>query len=382
MNGGRYEDFVRKISGKILDDIDISRDLSDAEVRGCIDDALLQSEELTASQKLRARKQIFDSFRRLDAIQDLLEDETVTEIMVNGTEGIFYERQGKVYRWERTFASKDKLEDVIQQIVARVNRAVNTASPIVDARLPDGSRVNAVLPPAAPYGPILTIRKFAGDVITMRKLIEYGSLDEECAAYLEECVRKRLNIFISGGTGSGKTTMLGALSRFIPEDARIITVEDSLELRLTHENLVRLEARAAGDDGDGEISIRDLIRTALRMRPDRLIVGEVRGPEALDMLQAMNTGHDGSMSTGHANSTEDMLSRIETMVLMGGELPLYAVRGQIGSAIDVMVHLARYEDGSRKISEISRVAGCVQGEIVLEKVYERAEGVLRRVGKE
>ena len=303
---------------------------------------------------------------------------------MNGTEAVFLEREGKVRCWNRRFSSAEKLEDVIQQIVSKVNRTVNTSSPIVDARLEDGSRVHVVLPPVAPDGPILTIRKFPGDPVTMEKLLEWGSLTGEAARFLQRLVEARYNLFVSGGTGSGKTTFLNALSQFIPGTERVITIEDSAELQLRGiANLVRLEARNANLEGENEVSIRDLIRASLRMRPDRILVGEVRGPEALDMLQAMNTGHDGSLSTGHGNSPKDMISRLETMVLMGGDLPVSAVRGQIISALDVMVHLGRMRDGSRKVLEITEVREDEEGRISWNPLYsyQREKGRLEQVGE-
>lgn len=379
-----YEECVSKIRETIIAKIDLSRELSDEELSSKIDEAVVRSALLrgfSARQKAGIKKDVFDSFRRLDVLQEIIEDEDVTEIMVNGTSAIFYEKGGRIFKSPRKFASREKLDDVVQQIVSRINRSVNTSSPIADARLADGSRVNVVLPPIAPEGPIVTIRRFSKEPITMNKLVEYGSLTAGVADFLKDKVEKGYNIFISGGTGSGKTTFLNALSEFIPNSERIITIEDSLELKLDAINLVRLEARAASGDMAGEISIRDLIRTALRMRPDRLIVGEVRGTETLDMLQAMNTGHDGSLSTGHGNSPRDMLSRLETMVLMGGELPLSAVRGQIGGALDLMVHLGRFPDGSRKVISIVEVLGYEDGEIKTREIYKRKEGTIKKVGE-
>ena len=337
------------------------------------------------------RKELFDSFRRLDILQELVDDPTITEIMVNGTEHIFVERQGRVEELEKHFDSVGQLEDLIQQIVSRVNRTVNLASPIADARLEDGSRVHVVLAPVALNGPILTIRKFP-EPITMERLIELKSISREAAAFLQKAVERGLNIFISGGTGSGKTTILNAMSGYIPQEDRVITIEDSAELQIRHvTNLVSLETRVENRDGSQEISMRDLIRASLRMRPDRIIVGEVRGGEALEMLQAMNTGHDGSLSTGHANSAKDMLSRLETMVLMAAELPLAAVRSQIGSALDLMVHVGRMRDRSRKVLEITEVIGYENGEIRLSPIYQfqesgetasgQVEGTLVQVGR-
>ena len=298
-----------------------------------------------------------------------MDDPEITEIMVNGPEEIFVESKGRIRRWEKRFESKEQLLDLIQQIVSSVNRIVNTSSPIADARLADGSRVHVVLEPVALDGPILTIRKFP-EQVTMEKLLSYGSISEEAAVFLQKLVEARYNIFVSGGTGAGKTTFLNALSEFIPSGERVITIEDSAELRLRHiENLVRLETREANAEGQGAIGIGMLIRAALRMRPDRILIGEVRGKEALDLLQAMNTGHDGSFSTGHANSPRDMLARLETMVLMAAELPLPAIRSQIASAVDIMVHVARLRDKSRKVTAIEEVDRYENGEIILNSLY-------------
>ncbi len=313
---------------------------------------------LSLKRKEELRRELFNSVRKLDILQELIDDDTITEIMVNGTEGIFYEREGRLWSWEKQISSREKLEDMVQQIAGRCNRIVNESTPIADARLPDGSRVSLVLSPAAINGPVITIRRFSREPIQMEHLLAMGAVTEEAAEFLERLVRAGYNIFISGGTGSGKTTFLNALSDFIPKEERIITIEDNAELQIRGvANLVRLEARQASIDGKHEVTIRDLIRASLRMRPDRIIVGEVRGEEALDMIQAMNTGHDGSLSTGHGNSPRDMLSRLETMVLMGLELPLGAIRRQIASAIDVMVHLGRMRDRSRKVLEILELVG-------------------------
>lgn len=337
---------------------------------------------MSLREKEQCRKILFDSFRGMDILQPLLEDDSVTEIMVNGTQSIYIERGSQMLRWDRRFTEREPLDDVIQIMAASVNRIVNTASPIADLRLEDGSRVNIVLPPAAPEGPVMTIRKFFRDPMTMEKLIALGSVSADVAAFLQSAVECGCNIFISGGTGSGKTTFLNALSAFIPEEERVITIEDSLELQLQGlPNLVRMETRNANLEGENRISIRDLIRTALRMRPNRIVVGEVRGEEALDMLQAMNTGHSGSLSTGHANSAANMLSRLETMALMGGELPLAAIRSQIASALDLIVHLGRLPDRSRRVLSVDEILGMKQGEIRIESIfsYER-EGGLRFTG--
>ena len=363
----------QELQQEVLSCLDLSEELSDRELLERIDTILVREGKrrgISLRERTGYRKKLFDSFRRLDVLQELVEDDSITEIMVNGMEAVFLERDGMVHQWNRHFSSREKLEDVIQQMVARVNRIVNTSSPIVDARLEDGSRVNVVLPPVAPDGPILTIRKFSREAITMEMLIEWGSITDEAAGFLEALVKAGYNLFISGGTGSGKTTFLNALSRAIPNQERVITIEDSLELQLAIPNLVRLEARNANIEGEREVTIRDLIRTALRMRPDRILIGEVRGREALDLLQAMNTGHDGSLSTGHGNSPADMLSRLETMVLMGGELPLAAVRSQIASALDILVHLGRMRDGRRRVLSIVEVLGYEEEQIRCQPLYE------------
>ncbi len=344
---------------------------------------------LPLKKRLELRKRLYDSFRRLDILQELVDDPEVTEIMVNGKDHIFVERHGVISRWDHGFAREEQLEDMIQQIVSRINRVVNVSRPIADARLPDGARVHVVLPPIALDGPIVTIRKFP-EPITVEKLIALGSLTAEAAGFLERLVKAGYNIFISGGTGSGKTSFLNALSAFIPSTERVITIEDSAELQIRQvPNLVRLETRNANGEGEGAIEISDLIRASLRMRPDRIIVGEVRGKECLDMLQALNTGHAGSLSTGHGNNPRDMLSRLETMTLMGAELPLPAVRSQIASAIDILVHLGRLRDRSRKVLEIVEIGGYEEGEIQLNPLYRFEEepgegksvhGRLRKIG--
>ena len=327
---------------RLMEQMESRMQVEDEELRDLIDMAILEAAEgayLPLKERLSLRKELFDSFRRLDILQELVDDPTITEIMVNGTEHIFVERQGRVEELEKHFDSVGQLEDLIQQIVSRVNRTVNLASPIADARLEDGSRVHVVLAPVALNGPILTIRKFP-EPITMERLIELKSISREAAAFLQKAVEQGLNIFISGGTGSGKTTILNAMSGYIPQEERIITIEDSAELQLRDvENLVRMETRNSNVEGENAITIRDLIKASLRMRPDRVIVGEVRDSAAIDMLTAMNTGHDGSLSTGHANSAYDMITRLESMVLMGIELPMEAVRRQIASAVDIIIHL-------------------------------------------
>lgn len=349
----------------------------DDELREIIDQVMMmygRSGYISLADKSTAARMIFASIRGLDVIQELIDDDTVTEIMVNGPDNIFIERAGRLLRYPEVFESREKLEDVVQKIAAGANRIINEASPIVDARLPDGSRVNMILPPVAIGGPVITIRKFPNDKITVSRLVELGSITQEAADFLKQLVRAGYNLFVSGGTGSGKTTFLNALSDFIPEDERIVTIEDSAELRITHiPNLVSLEVRNANVEGRNGVSVRDLIRTSLRMRPDRVIVGEIRGEEAIDMLQAMNTGHDGSLSTGHANSAADMLSRIETMVLLGADIPLAAVRMQIASAIDIIVQLGRFRDGTRKVVEIVEIVGYEAGEIKLNPLFRYRE---------
>ncbi len=355
---------------KIHETIDYSREMEEAEVKNLIAECLTEygrQEFLTLKEKEKLGKELFYAIRKLDILQEILEDTEITEIMINGPDHIFIEKKGRLYAWENCFSSQEKLEDIIQQIASKCNRVINEAFPIVDARLEDGSRVNAVLPPVVLDGPVLTIRRFPGEPVDMERLIQLGSLPREAAFWLKLLVQAGYNIFISGGTGSGKTTFLNALSEYIPREERIITIEDSAELQIRDApNLIRMETRNANGEGCREITIRDLIRTSLRMRPDRLIVGEVRGGEALDLLQCLNTGHDGSLSTGHANSARDMLSRLETMALMGMDLPLPAIRRQIASGIDIIVHLGRLRDKTRKVLEIAEVSGMDQEEIRLE----------------
>ena len=358
--------------------------MSDEDIAGMIDEKIMERngrQELSLKERLKLQRELFDSFRRLDILQELVDDPRITEIMVNGPEEIFVESGGEIGRWGGgTFESKEQLVDLIQQIVGRVNRIVNTSSPIVSARLENGSRVQVVLEPVALNGPILTIRKFP-ERITMERLIQYGSISVEAAEFLKAITIARYNIFVSGGTGAGKTTFLNALSEFIPEDERVITIEDSAELQLPHiVNLVRLETRDANAEGEGAIGIDELIRASLRLRPDRIIIGEVRGKETADLLQAMNTGHDGSFSSGHGNSVRDMLSRLETMVLMGMDLPLGAIRSQIASAVDIMVHVARQRDKSRKVVAIEEVTGIENGEIVLHPLFTFVDGRLEKTG--
>jgi len=370
------EQKIRQLRDEIRKELDLSNSTTDEELRLLIEDAVFRYAEqrfLTASEKVKMVERIFYSFRGYDILQPLIDDQQITEIMVNSAEEIFIEKNGEVMQAPIQFESEEKLEDIIQSIVSKVNRVVNEASPIVDARLKDGSRVNVVLPPIALKGPTITIRKFPEKPLTMDDLIEREAINQAAAEFLKKLVTAKYNIFISGGTSSGKTTFLNVLSNFIPENERIITMEDSAELQIRLPNLIRLETRNANTEGKGEITMRDLIKTSLRMRPNRIIVGEVRGAEALDMLQAMNTGHDGSLSTGHANTTKDMLSRLETMVLSGASLPLEVIQKQISSAIDIMIHLARLRDQSRRVLEISEVVGIKNGEIELNPLYKFVE---------
>ena len=368
-----------EIRCSIMSKIDFSREVEDSEVLDLIDRHLTQSGKesillLTLEERKRLRQDLFHSIRRMDVLQDLLEDPEVTEIMVNGPDNIFIEKAGRLFRYPGNFSSAQKLDDVIQQIVGASNRVVNTSSPIVDCRLSNGDRVNVVLNPIAVNGPILTIRRFPQNPITIDDLLKFGSIPEDIAGFLGKCVRAGLNIFISGGTGSGKTTFLNVLSDCIDPGERVITIEDNAELQIRHvPNLVQMEARNANVEGCRPISIRELIKASLRMRPDRIVVGEVRGPEAIDMIQAMNTGHDGSMSTGHANSARDMLSRLETMILMGMDLPVPAIRGQLAAGIDLIVHLGRLRDRSRKLLEVAEVLGIEDGQIRLSTLYRFAE---------
>ncbi len=377
MAAERLTEIIDMLKLEVKSVIDLTKVPSDTEIEAAIETVVFnwsRENYLSIQEKEEVIDRIFNGMRRLDILQPLLEDQTITEIMVNGPECIFIERAGRLEAVDAVFESRKKLEDVIQNIVARLNRLVNEASPIVDARLQDGSRVNVVLSPIALEGPILTIRKFPEKSITMSELISFGSLSLEAAEFLKQMVKAKYNILICGGTGSGKTTFLNVLSNYIPQEERVITIEDSAELQLkTVKNLVRLETRNANIEGRGEISIRDLIKASLRMRPDRIIVGEVRGPEAIDMLQAMNTGHDGSLTTGHANSTGDMLSRLETMVISGAAIPLEAIRRQIASAIDIIIYISRLRDRSRRIVEIAEVAGYVGNEIRLSSLFYHRE---------
>lgn len=373
---GSEDSLLKRLKEGLREQLHDCGQIEDEQLHFCIDEALqaaAQQEYLPLSRRLELKRRLFDGFRRLDILQELVDDPAVTEIMVNGKDDIFIEKKGVVSRWEHGFEQVEQLEDMIQQIVSRINRTVNVSNPIVDARLPDGSRVHVVLPPAALNGPVVTIRKFP-EPIDVRRLIELGSLNREAADFLKRLVKAGYNLFISGGTGSGKTSFLNAMSGFIPATERVITIEDSAELQIRQiANLVRLETRNANAEGEGAIEISDLIRASLRMRPDRLIIGEVRGKECLDMLQALNTGHSGSLSTGHGNSPRDMLSRLETMTLMAAELPLAAIRSQIASAIDILVHLGRLRDGSRKVLEIVETGGYIDGEIRLNPLFRFTE---------
>ena len=362
----------QELKEEIMKAVDLSRELSDEELLDMIDHTLqLRGKEryLGIKERLRLRREIFNSIRRLDILQELVEDAEITEIMINGASRIFIEKAGRIEEWDRQFESERKLFDIIQQIVSGANRVINETNPIVDARLYDGSRVNIVLPPVSLTGPVVTIRKFPKKPMTMEKLISYGSISGEAAEFLKELVEAGYNIFISGGTGAGKTTFLNALSGYIPSNERVITIEDSAELQLVSiPNLVRLEVRNANVEGKNAVTIRDLIKSSVRMRPDRIIVGEVRDDGAIDMLQGLNTGHSG-LSTGHANSAGDMLSRLETMVLLGADIPALAVRRQIASAIDLIVHLGRLRDRTRRVLEITEVLDCVDGEIEMNPLF-------------
>lgn len=365
--------FVADIKTYIGDNLQLSS-ISDEKLEEKIEQIVVErlgNQYCSIDKKVSIIEQVYSSIRGFGLLDSIIKDDTITEVMINGPDNVFIEQSGRLFKLNKKFESQRRLEDVIQRIVGLAGREVNQANPICDTRLPDGSRVNVVLPPIALCGPTVTIRKFSKTPMTIEKLIKYGSITKEIAEKLELLVRSKYNIFISGGTGSGKTTFLNALSNYIPKDERVITIEDSAELQIEGvDNLVSLETRNANASGVGQISIRDLIKSSLRMRPERIIVGEVRGGEALDMLQAMNTGHDGSLSTGHANSTEDMLSRLETMVLQGAAgLPLEAIRQQIASALDIIIHLSRLRDKSRKTMAITEVVGYENGQIKLNPLY-------------
>lgn len=361
-----------EVKEAVLKEMDISRELSDTELMRCIEEELQKKEKqilISFKKRKMFAEAIFNSFRKYGVLQELIEDEQVTEIMVNGQESIFYEKNGELHAYQKSFSGKEELSDFIQTICAGGNRMVNESSPIVDTRLSDGSRVNIVLHPISLDGSAISIRKFSKDPMSMDKLLQYQSLSEEIIKFLEKLVIAGYNIFVSGGTGSGKTTFLNALSEFIPKEERVITIEDSAELHLNGiTNLVRMETRTAGFDGVVPIGIRELIKTALRMRPDRLIVGECRGAEAVDLLSANNTGHSG-LGTGHANSAKDMISRLETMVLMGMDLPVPAIKRMILSGVDIFIHLGRLRDKSRKVLEIAELADIEQEEIRLNVLY-------------
>ena len=398
MDFEREQELIAEIKQYVTENLPLSR-LSDEELEEQVENIVLArigDRYCSIEQRVSIVQQVYSSIRGFGLLDSIISDDSITEVMINGPDNVFIEQNGRLFKLDKQFESQRRLEDIIQRIVGLAGREVNQANPICDTRLPDGSRVNVVLPPIALCGPTLTIRKFSKTPMTIEKLIEYGSITREIADKLELFVRAKYNIFISGGTGSGKTTFLNALSNYIPKDERVITIEDSAELQITGiDNLVSLETRNANAAGAGQITIRDLIKTSLRMRPERIVVGEVRGGEALDMLQAMNTGHDGSLSTGHANSTEDMLSRLETMVLQGAAgLPLEAIRQQIASAVDIIIHLSRLRDKSRKTMEITEVVGYEPGEgagegrIILNPLYvfeedenstlEKVSGSLRR----
>lgn len=371
-----------RMKEQVLERMDFSKELPDLELKEMIAREMARCgeiEKLSLTQRIQLEQRVFNSLRKLDILQELLEDDDISEVLVNGPKQIFYEKDGLFWKYPYCFASEEKLQDVIQQIVSKHNRVVNMASPIVDTRLEDGSRVNVVLTPIAIDGSAVSIRKFGKSSLDMKNLIEKGTITREGADFLKNLVKAKYNLFISGGTSSGKTTFLNALSAYIPREERVITIEDSAELRLQGiENLVRLETRNSNQEGVKAITPRELIHTALRMRPDRIIVGECRGEETLDMLQAMNTGHDGSLSTGHANSTRDMLSRLEMMVLMGTELPLLAIRQQIAMGIDVMVHLERGKDKKRRVVEISEIIGVAGGEIQIRILYQWENGLVKK----
>jgi len=374
MSEGELQKLVNDIHYYVTDHVPLST-LTDEEleerIRALVEESCNSRGFVSVEQRVTICEQVFSAIRGFGILDLIMKDDKITEVMINGPEEIFIEKSGKLQKLNQTFENERRLEDIVQKIVGMAGREVNQANPIVDTRLPDGSRVNVVLPPISMKGAVVTIRKFSKTPMTVEQLLRYKSITPEAARFLEILVKAKYNIFISGGTGSGKTTFLNALSNFIPKDERVITIEDSAELQITGiDNLVSLETRNANASGSGEITIRDLIKSSLRMRPERIVVGEVRGGEALDMLQAMNTGHDGSLSTGHANSTADMLSRLETMVLQGAAgLPLEAIRQQIASALDIIIHLSRLRDKSRKTMEITEVCGYEGGKILLNPLY-------------
>ena len=385
-----------EIQEKILQELEGKEGITDEEISECVEEYVLKlghTVYLSIEKKKEMIRTIFNSIRKLDVLQEILEDDSISEVMVNGPNHIFIERDGALLPFHKSFSSQERLEDVVQQIVGQVNRRVNEANPIADVRLLDGSRVNVVLPPVALEGPVVTIRKFPDKPISMDRLLALESISSEAVELLKKLVKAKYNIFISGGTGSGKTTFLNALSDFIPEEERIIVIEDAAELQIRGiPNLVRLEARGANVEGKNAITIRDLIKSALRMRPDRIILGEVRDAAACELLNVMNTGHDGSLCTGHANSAKDMLNRLETLVLTGMDIPLPAVRSQIASALDIIVHLGRLRDKSRRVLEINEVTGMENGEIALRAIFRfqetgqtgdgRVMGGLQRMAKD
>lgn len=392
MKEEELQQFVKDTKLYIYDNFNLNA-MTDAELEVAVEALVnqqLQGLYVPIEQWALIVKQVYSAIRGFGLLDAIMADDDITEVMINGPEDIFIEKKGCLQKLDQSFESESRLEDIVQKIVGLAGREVNQANPIVDTRLPDGSRVNVVLPPIARNGATVTIRKFSKTPMTIEQLIKFGSITQDIANVLEKLIRAKYNIFICGGTGSGKTTFLNALSNYIPKEERVITIEDSAELQIVGiDNLVSLETRNANASGAGQITIRDLIKSSLRMRPERIVVGEVRGAEALDMLQAMNTGHDGSLSTGHANSTKDMLSRLETMVLQGAEgLPLEAVRQQIASAIDIIIHLSRLRDHSRKTMEITEVIGYENGEIILNPLYrfeedenstlEKVSGTLKR----
>jgi len=396
MDHEQEQQLIAEVKRYVTEHLPLSK-MSDEELEEKIEEIVAQrigSRYCSIEQRLNIIQQVYSSIRGFGLLDSIMNDDTITEVMINGPENVFVEQNGRLFKLDKQFESQRRLEDIIQRIVGLAGREVNQANPICDTRLPDGSRVNVVLPPIALCGPTVTIRKFSKTPMTIEKLIQYGSITQEIADKLELLVKAKYNIFISGGTGSGKTTFLNALSNYIPKDERVITIEDSAELQIKGiDNLVSLETRNANTSGAGQITIRELIKSSLRMRPERIVVGEVRGGEALDMLQAMNTGHDGSLSTGHANSTEDMLSRLETMVLQGAEgLPLEAIRQQIASAVDIIIHLSRLRDKSRRTMEITEVVGYENGRVILNPLYvfeedenstlERVSGQLVRTDNE
>lgn len=370
------DEFFQIIKTAVMEKINPGKDVTVEELVDIFDKVVLENKEISisASTKKEYRQRLLNDVKGLDIIQELIDDNEITEIMVNGWDSIFFEKKGVIHKWNKKFTDPKKLTDIVQRIAGMSNKILNEAVPIADTRLNDGSRVNIVMTPVAINGPIITIRKFYEIPLSMERLIELNSITKEASEFLKALVESGYNIFISGGTGSGKTTFLNVLSNYIPHKERVITIEDSAELNLKSiENLVRLEARKANIEGKNEVTIRDLIKSALRMRPDRIVVGEVRGAEAIDMLSAMNTGHDGSLSTGHSNGPEDMLLRLETMILMGMDMPLSAIRRQIASAVDIIVHLGRLRDKSRRVLSISEIIGIENGEIKLNHLYEFVE---------